>query len=367
VRATLSALLFSLLPGVPGGDRAAAKELSLFDADGTPAHYFSPTAAEDAEASRELLVGSPWPAVGLQNVTLTGLPPELMPAFSAETPGAGKTYAPKLFTTSTTLVTTGVLVAITAWAGLGVQKDDYNAWHFTREKYFGKDTYAGGADKCSHFILSAGLARELGWVYEQQDHSPEQSYGLSLGVTVLAGVIQEIGDAFTPYGYSWEDVTADTAGAVTGAVLSYYKLNDLVGLRFGFVDDSVPPDPCCHDSLGENYSQEIYSGDLKIAGLAKRMRFNPGIARFLLLSATYSTKAYGTDPARPDRQRNVGMDIGLNLPEIMTAVGVPENTWWGTVLYKALNLFRIPFTAFGVRYDLNHKKWHGPDTGQKFD
>ena len=53
-----------------------------------------------------------------------------------------------------------MLVAITTWAALGVQKDDYNAWHFTREKFFGKDTYAGGADKCSHFILSAFLGRE---------------------------------------------------------------------------------------------------------------------------------------------------------------------------------------------------------------
>ena len=129
----------------------------------------------------------------------------------------------------------------------------------------------------------------------------------------------------------------------------------------------VPIDPCCVDSLGENYSREIYSGDLKIAGLAKRMHFNPGIARFLLVSATYSTRAYGTEPKRPDRQRNVGMDIGLNLPEILCAVGVPQDTWWGTALYKALNVFRIPFTAFGIRYDMNHKKWHGPDTGQGFD
>ncbi|HEY4229730.1 MAG TPA: DUF2279 domain-containing protein, partial [Thermoanaerobaculia bacterium] len=348
-------------------DRAAARELSLFDADESPAHYFSPTAAKDAEASRELLATSPWPPPGLSEVTLRGLPPELMAEFAAETPAAGKTYAPKLFTRSTKIVTTGVLVAITAWAALGVQKDDYNAWHFTREKFFGKDTYAGGADKCSHFILSAFLARELGWVYEKQDHPPDQSYALSLGVTVLAGVIQEIGDAFTPYGYSWEDITADTLGGVAGAALSYYRLNDLIGLRFGFIQENVPPATCCVESLGENYSHEIYSGDLKIAGLAQRMHFNPGIARFLLLSATYSTKAYGHDPARPDRQRNVGMDIGLNLPEIMTAVGVPENTWWGTALYKALNLFRIPFTAFGVRYDMNHKKWHGPDTGQNFD
>jgi len=47
-------------------------------------------------------------------------------------------------------------------------------------------------------------------------------------------------------------------------------------------------------------------------------------------------------------------------------VGVPENTWWGIILYKGLNLLRIPFTAVGIRYDLNHRKWHGPDTGNGF-
>ena len=29
--------------------------------------------------------------------------------------------------------------------------------------------------------------------------------------------------------------------------------------------------------------------------------------------------------------------------------------------------FRIPWTAFGWRYDLNSRKWRGPDTGDVFD
>jgi hypothetical protein len=111
----------------------------------------------------------------------------------------------------------------------------------------------------------------------------------------------------------------------------------------------------------------MYSGDLKISGLAKRMNFDPGPARFLLLSATYDTRAYGYTPARPDRQRNVGVELGLNLPEILRAVGVPNTTWWGISLYKALEFFRIPFTSFGFHYDMNSGTWRGPDTGNKFE
>ncbi|MEP6994077.1 MAG: DUF2279 domain-containing protein [Acidobacteriota bacterium] len=339
-----------------------ASEFPLFRSTVPASHFFPPAAGaptDRADGLRHL-----FPAAFSREETFD---PAALRDLSAELAAAeAPATAPRLFTRGTTLVTTGVLVAITAWAALGVQKDDYTPFKFTREKFFGKDTYSGGADKCSHFILSAFLTRELAWVYQEQGHSREQSLGLSLGVTVLSGVIQEIGDGFTPYGYAWEDIAADTMGSVTGAALSYYDLNDLVGLRFGFVSDGVAPDPCCQDSLGENYSQEIYSGDLKLAGLAKRMRFNPGPARFLLVSATYSTRAYGTEPKRPDRQRNVGIDVGLNMPEILSAVGVPETTWWGSILYKALNLFRIPFTSFGIRYDINHKKWHGPDTGNVF-
>jgi hypothetical protein len=339
VRRAAAALLLALVAGT-----AVATEFSLFPDDVPPSHYFG------GASDRGMFPGG-----------LT------VPSFSSAAAAAGPSDHPSLFTKATTWTTAGVLSAITAWAALGVQKDDYNPFKFTREKFFGRDTYAGGADKCSHFVLSAALARELGWAYEQEGQPRDRALLLSLGVTVVSGVIQEVGDAFTPYGYSWEDVVADTVGGVAGAALSYYELNDLIGIRFGFVRDGVPPDPCCKDSLGENYSQEVYSGDLKLAGLARRMHFRPGPARFFLLSATYSTRAYGTVPVRPDRQRNVGVDVGLNLPEILSAVGVPETTWWGTFLYKALNVFRIPFTSFGVRYDMNHRKWHGPDTGQKFD
>jgi len=345
-----------------GASRVSAAELSLFPPAADTAHFFSPAISSTGPAAPEslrLFRSSPW---------RLGPAPSLRDLSEELGSGAGSPSgpAPKLFTRETSLVTTGVLIAMTAWAALGVEKDNYNPFFIQKEHFFGKDTYAGGADKCSHFILSAFLARELTWIYEKQGHPRDQSLTLSLGVTILTGFIQEIGDGFTPYGYSWEDIVADTLGGVAGAALTRYELNDLIGLRFGFVPNEVPDNPCCLESLGDNYSKEIYSGDLKLAGLAKRWNFNPGPARFLLVSATYSTRAYGFEPARPERQRNVGFDVGLNVPEILSAVGVPETTWWGAILYKALNLFRIPFTSFGIRYDLNHKKWHGPDTGQGF-
>jgi len=53
--------------------------------------------------------------------------------------------------------------------------------------------------------------------------------------------------------------------------------------------------------------------------------------------------------------------------EILQAAGVSRSTWWGRALLTVLQYVRLPFTAIGFRYDLNHHQWIGPDAGNKFD
>jgi hypothetical protein len=84
-----------------------------------------------------------------------------------------------------------------------------------------------------------------------------------------------------------------------------------------------------------------------------------------MLSVTYGTKSYPT--GFPDlRERQVGVEIGLNFQKILDDVGVRRNTWWGYALHTVFDNVRIPFTAVGMRYDLNHGEWRGPDNGNSF-
>ena len=50
----------------------------------------------------------------------------------------------------------------------------------------------------------------------------------------------------------------------------------------------------------------------------------------------------------------------------MNDLGVTRQTWWGYGLHLILDNVRVPFTAVGFRYDLNHGKWIGPDNGNGF-
>src|SRR5262245_6824350 len=60
---------------------------------------------------------------------------------------------PKLFTTGSTLVTAGTLVG-GFLQGLGAPLQyGWQPWNTTNEGWFSRDTYVGGSDKVSHFVI----------------------------------------------------------------------------------------------------------------------------------------------------------------------------------------------------------------------
>ncbi len=255
----------------------------------------------------------------------------------------------------------GAALAIGGSAANALQETPHFPFHVTHEGWFGENTYAGGADKASHFVSFYGVTRVMNEYNKAFRAGKEQAALLAAGTSFLAGLATELGDGTNKYGFSWEDLGADTLGAATGLLLVHYNLTDLVGFRFGI----VPAPEAKVGGLGKDYSAEIYTGDLKIAGLGQRAKFNPGPARFLLLSFTYGTKGYPYgDPVV--RQRQVGIEIGINFGEVLQALHVPKDKWYGVLLYTFFDIVRIPYTAVGYRYDVNNKKWYGPDTGNSF-
>jgi len=241
----------------------------------------------------------------------------------------------------------------------------HQSFHFTNEGFFGQNTYVGGGDKASHFVSYYGVSRIMRGVYELLDASPEQSYRLASAVSFAAGLGTEIGDGTNKYGFSYEDLVLDTAGAASAYLLARYGLDDTIGFRAGIVPSPETPEEERVEGIGKDYTREIYTADLKLAGLSRLVERRFGPARFLLLSLTYGVKGYPY--AAPEvRERQVGLEVGLNMAEIARAVGVPENRWWGKMLLIVLDIVRIPYTSVGMRYDLNHHAWRGPDIGDTF-
>lgn len=283
-----------------------------------------------------------------------------VPARSTEDPEATPSAR-----TPKTLWIGAVTVATFAGSAYNSFRDGPNQkFHFTNEGFFGQHTYAGGADKGSHFVSYFMVAKLLSGVYEELGMPTDRARLFGAAVSTLAGFVTELGDGRGKYGFSYEDLVFDTMGAATQLAIAHYRLGDLVGFSAGLIPS--PAKVCCpYGGFGMDYSQVIYSGNLKVAGLGAREHFDPGPARFLLFSLTYSSKGYPF--SNPDvRERQIGMFVGINFVEILRVVGVTEETVWGKALYFLFDVIRIPYTQIGYQYDVNHGRWHGPTIGDAF-
>jgi hypothetical protein len=238
-------------------------------------------------------------------------------------------------------------------------------FHETTEGFFGRSTYTGGADKAAHFVDYSMAARLFETTYQRFGYSDGTSRWLAFGTAVGTGLATEVGDGTTLFGFSWEDFLMDALGAASAMGLSASGWDDTFGFRFGtFVSQHHYAD-CCPDTgrYGRDYSGEIYTADVKLAGAARRLKLDVGPARYLLFSMTYGTNGYRHAPAEL-QQRLVGFEIGIHFTEILRSLRVPREPLWGEVLYTFFDMIRLPYTAIGVRYDLNHDQWFGPTAGR---
>ena len=274
---------------------------------------------------------------------------------------------PKLFTKPVTLWTATALFLGFAVGIKGPLDDGFQGMHFTDEGFFQNWTYGGGADKASHFVISADIAGLLSDAYTLNRLTPNQAFALSFAASLMAGFFVEMGDGLTPYGFSPQDLAADALGAFFGALIKREHLDDVIGFRLGLTPTTIPPELTAgHVFFGIDYSREVFTADLKIPGLADHLHFQPGISRFLLLSFVFMTKGYGYEAPLPERYQEIGFEVGLNIPEILRAVGVRNTTWWGDLLLRAFDFVQIPFTQIGVYYNLANQKWYGPSAPYQF-
>jgi hypothetical protein len=341
-----------------------------------PATILSAESAQSVELSELTL---------FKNVVLTAAPPAQasgfkldLPPISAGSPPPPPPPLPRSLSVSVVSTrgglppslrpwTTGALIAASTGLSLANAFDEpaVAQYHFHNEGFFGPNTYAGGADKAAHFVDYTIVGRVFEEAYRRTGYTDGQSRWLAFATSVGTGMATEIGDGTTIFGFSWEDLLMDTLGAASSMGLSESGWDDSFGFRVGFnvSQEESPPAGPADRNIGRDYSGEIYTADVKIAGLARRLHRDLGPARFLLFSTTYGSNGYKNAP--PDiRQRLVGFEIGIAFPEILRSLGVPSEPLWGEVLYKAFEFIRFPYTAIGVRYDLNHHQWFGPTTGR---
>ena len=117
----------------------------------------------------------------------------------------------------------------------------HQSYHFADEGWFGADTTYGGADKASHFVDYYIVSKELAKLFVVLGHTPGRARWLGVGVSTLTGLVNEIGDGTTRWGFSGEDLAMDFGGALAAALIDAAAAEDLLGFRRG----TASFDDCC--------------------------------------------------------------------------------------------------------------------------
>jgi hypothetical protein len=113
------------------------------------------------------------------------------------------------------------------------------SFHTKSEPWFEYDSPTGGSDKTEHFYMTYLLSRVLSSRFEDRGFSKYKAslYGSMSGL--LAMTLLEVGDGTSDYGFSKEDLIADTIGSILAFLIrSNPKVDDFIDIRLEYLPSS---------------------------------------------------------------------------------------------------------------------------------
>lgn len=199
---------------------------------------------------------------------------------------------------------------ILAW---GLLQWDYGSrpLHFRSEGWFGQSTPEGGADKLGHLYTGYLLARGMASLYRDWGLAADRAAREAALTSVLVTTVMEVGDGFSPYGSSGEDLLMNLAGAWAGEALARSPAwRERLDLRVEYRFNTDTSD------FTTDYEHARHLIALKLGGF-DALRGTP--LRWLEVQGGYYTRGY-SDPLAPDR-RTAYAGLGLNLPLLLRRAG----------------------------------------------
>lgn len=231
------------------------------------------------------------------------------------------------------------LAAATAIGVWGLATWDYGSAGFNmgNEGWFGLDTKYGGADKFGHLWSTYAFADALTSLYKSWGYAPRKANLYAALSSWSVQLAMELGDATSEtQGFSWEDMTMNTLGALTSVLMQRYpELDRKIDLRVEYVFN-VPV-----DGIFDDYSNHYYSMVLKLDGFDT---LENTYLKYVELSAGYYTRGFGEPDEEP--VRSVFAGIGFNFSRLLF-----QNGWKKTG--RVLEYIQVPYTVPKVSYDFD--------------
>lgn len=238
------------------------------------------------------------------------------------------------------LITNVAGVALISVVGLATWDYGSSDFHTTNEGWFGRDTIYGGADKLGHAWSTYAFSDALGALYTSWGYGKEKAATYSsISSWVVMGMM-EVGDASSSdHGFSYEDLTMNSIGALTSFFLQRHpEIDKKIDFRVEYTFNKSP------EGIVTDYDNLKFFTAIKFSG------FNAVKSDFLKhleLHVGYYTRGYDYSPKREDKSRNIYIGLSINFSRLFSRQGYKKTS-------KVLEYIQIPYTSPSMlKIDLN--------------
>jgi hypothetical protein len=271
------------------------------------------------------------PKKPLLNFDYIGAKPE--PSARPYTADIARQHVGSLSLEIAALAAVGIAVGIDQW-GWGK-----TSFHVTKEGWFGRNTTYGGIDKFGHAWSAHVMSDYITWRLRSMGYNGYESSVTAAFLTGIAFVGVELGDGFSRYGASYEDIIASG----TGIAFSFLR-NTVPGLH-DKVDFRMQYMPTGHgDSLAlGDYDGKKFLLAWKLGGFET---FKDGPLRYLEIHTGYYSRGYGdpTHPGSVPQTRTAYVGLGLNLSELLFSQPGLRDTTVGSAVRALHKYIQVPYT-----------------------
>jgi hypothetical protein len=271
------------------------------------------------------------PKKPLLNFDYIGAKPE--PSARPYSAAIAKQHVGSLALEIAALAAVSIAVGIDQW-GWGK-----TSFHVTNEGWFGKNTTYGGIDKFGHAWSAHVMSDYITWRLRSMGYNGYESSVTAAILTGIAFVGVELGDGFSRYGASYEDIIASSAGIAFSFLRNTVPgLHDKVDFRMQYMRTGRG------DFLGlGDYDGKKFLLAWKLGGFEP---FKEGPLRYLEIHTGYYTRGYG-DPTHTrsvPQTRTAYVGLGLNLSELLFSQPGLRDTGVGSGLRALHKYIQLPYT-----------------------
>ncbi len=233
------------------------------------------------------------------------------------------------------IIGTSVVWSVDAW-----WQGRSHPFNFHNEGWF--NDYSLGVDKVGHAYASYFYFHTFHNVMLWGGFDPSTALWWGAGITELLALFLEVGDGFSTFGFSYEDLLSNTLGVTYGLLQVKVPFLQNFSLKWSYIPAGQ------RDALNftQHYDAHTYWLSCNIHGLLPD-EWKDYWPRFVQLAAGYSVDANQTR-----REGVIGLDFNLEIfpapnPDIL-------------LLQKTINMFHVPAPAIKLterkepRYYLFH-------------